>query len=105
VEIPVAQFCLNPVCDWYQDFAETKKPEDIEEGFHLKIPSIDRKLPAYKKPVFKKPEISRNQVIALAAIIGLIVIYIVFTYFVPVNHFDQGDGVNQKQSGQSGIQN
>ena len=33
VEIPVAQFCLNPVCDWYQDFAETRKPEDIKEGF------------------------------------------------------------------------
>ena len=41
VEIPVAQFCLNPVCDWYQDFAETKKPEDIKEGFQLKIPSMD----------------------------------------------------------------
>ena len=87
VEIPVAQFCLNPVCDWYQDFAETRKPEDIKEGFQLKIPSIDRKLPAYKKPEFKIPEISRNQMIALAAIIGLIAIYTIFTYFVPVNHF------------------
>lgn len=105
VEIPVAQFCLNPVCDWYQDFAETKKPEDIEEGFHLKIPSIDKRLPAYKKPVIKVPEISRNQVMALAAIIGLIAIYTVFTYFVPVNHFEQGNGVNQKQPGQSGLQN
>ncbi|MFZ3167012.1 MAG: hypothetical protein WA130_05310 [Candidatus Methanoperedens sp.] len=62
VEIPVAQFCLNPVCDWYQDFAETKKPEDIKEGFQL----------------------SKNQMIALAAIVGLIVIYTIFTYFVPV---------------------
>ncbi|CAG0967959.1 hypothetical protein METP2_01217 [Methanosarcinales archaeon] len=84
VEIPVAQFCLNPVCDWYQDFAETRKPEDIKEGFQLKIPSIDRKLPAYKKPEFKIPDISRNQMIALAAIVGLIVIYTIFTYFVPV---------------------
>ena len=84
VEIPVAQFCLNPVCDWYQDFAETKKPEDIKEGFQL----------------------SKNQMIALAAIIGLIVIYTIFTYFVPVNHFDQGNDVNLKQQpGQSGLQN
>ena len=43
VEIPVAQFCLNPVCDWYQDFAETKKPEDIKEGFQLNIPSVNKK--------------------------------------------------------------
>ncbi|CAG0983253.1 hypothetical protein METP3_02207 [Methanosarcinales archaeon] len=106
VEIPVAQFCLNPVCDWYQDFAETKKPEDIKEGFQLKIPSFDRKLPAYKKPEFKIPEISKNQMIALAAIVGLIVIYTIFTYFVPVNHFDPGNDVNQKQyPGQSGLQN
>ncbi len=105
VEIPVAQFCLNPVCDWYQDFAETRKPEDIKEGFQLKIPSIDRKLPAFKNPEFKIPEISRNQMIALAAIIGLIVIYTIFTYLVPVNHFDPGNGVNQKQPVQSGLQN
>ncbi len=84
VEIPVAQFCLNPVCDWYQDFAETKKPEDIKEGFQLNIPSVNKKLPAFKKPEFKIPEISKNQMIALGVIIGLIVIYTIFTYFVPV---------------------
>ena len=43
--------------------------------------------------------------IALAAIIGLIVIYTIFTYLVPVNHFDPGNGVNQKQPVQSGLQN
>ena len=106
VEIPVAQFCLNPVCDWYQDFAETRKPEDIKEGFQLKIPSVDRKLPAFKKPEFKIPEISKNQMIALAAIIGLIVIYTIFSYFVPVNHFDNSNDVIQKQQPrQSGLQN
>lgn len=83
VEIPIAQFCLNPVCDWYQDFAEARKPEDIKEGF----------------------QISRNQMIALGVIIGLIVIYTIFTYLVPVNHFDPGNGVNQKQPVQSGLQN
>jgi hypothetical protein len=102
VEIPVAQFCLNPVCDWYQDFAEVKKPEDIKEGFQFKIPSMDRKLPGLKKPEFKKPEISKNQMIAFAVIIGFIVIYSLFTYFVPVS----GSGIDiiQKQPVQYEIQ-
>lgn len=100
VEIPVAQFCLNPVCDWYQDFAEVKKPEDIKEGFQFKIPSLDRKLPGIKKPEFKTPEISKNQMIAFAVIIGFIVIYSLFTYFVPVS----GSGIDSKP-GQSETQN
>ncbi|PWB55323.1 MAG: hypothetical protein C3F06_03005 [Candidatus Methanoperedenaceae archaeon] len=94
VEIPVAQFCLNPVCDWYQDFAETKEPEDIKEGFQLKIPSI-------KKPEFKTPEISKNQIIAISAIIGLIIIYALFS-----NLDFTGSDVDQKiQSPQSYLQN
>jgi len=72
VKIPVSQFCLNPSCDWYQDFAEAKKPEDIKEGFHL----------------------SRNQVIAIAAIVGLLPVYALFTYFVPM--IDTGNDVDPK---------
>ena len=103
VEIPVAQFCLNPVCDWYQDFAETRKPEDIKEGFQLKIPSV---MPAFKKPEFKISGISKNQMTALAAIIGIIVIYIIFSYFVPVNQFDNSNDIIQKQQPlKSGLQN
>lgn len=74
VEIPIAQFCLNPVCDWYQDFAETKKPEDIKEGFQFKI-----------------PEISKNQMIAISTIIGLIIIYALFSYLF----YDTGSNVDQ----------
>ncbi len=82
VEIPTAQFCLNPVCDWYQDFAETKKPEDIKE--------------------FKIPEISKNQMIAISAIIGFIIIYALFSYFF----YDTGSDVNQKpQPSESEFQN
>ena len=95
VEIPVAQFCLNPVCDWYQDFAETKEPEDIKEGFQLKIPSM------VKKPEFKIPEISKDQIYIISAIIGLIIIYALFY------NFDYtGNDVNQKtQPLQSDLQN
>jgi len=98
VEIPTAQFCLNPVCDWYQDFAQTRKPEDIKEGFQLKIPSIA----GIKKPEFKKPEISKNQMIAISAIIGLIIISAFSFVFV----YNTGSDVNQKpQPSQPAFQN
>jgi hypothetical protein len=83
VEIPVAQFCLNPVCDWYQDFAETKKPEEIKEGFHLNVPSMERRLPE-----FKKPAITRKHIIALASITGIIVIYFMISFLTPVSSQD-----------------
>ncbi len=39
VNIPVAQFCLNPTCDWYQDFSEAKKPEELDgTALQVKIP-------------------------------------------------------------------
>ncbi len=82
VNIPVAQFCLNPVCDWYQDFAETKEPEEIKEGFQIKIPSIKSKLPE-----LKKPNLSQKHIIALAAVVVIIGIYILSSYLIPVSHF------------------
>ena len=105
VEIPIAQFCLNPVCDWYQDFAETRKPEDIKEGFQLKIPSINKKLPAFKKPNFEIPEISKHQMIALGVIIGLIVIYSIFTYIVPASDIFNDAKAMESQPQKSGLQN
>lgn len=50
VNIPVAQFCLNPACDWYQDFAEARKPEEIKEGvIQIKIPSFRGTLAEIKR--------------------------------------------------------
>ncbi len=82
VEIPVAQFCLNPVCDWYQDFADTKKPEDIKEGFQFKPTSI------------KMPVGSKSQVIVLSALAVIIIILALFFYLgsaykMPHNTFDE----------------
>jgi hypothetical protein len=81
VNIPVAQFCLNPVCDWYQDFAETKEPEEIKEGFQIKVPSIKSKLPE-----LKKPNLSQKHFIALAAVVVIIGIYVLFSYLSPPVH-------------------
>ena len=80
VDIPVAQFCLNPVCDWYQDFAEARKPEDIKEGYHLKAPSIKGKLPR-----MDMPNLSRNHMIALGSIVAIIILYFLISSLAPVS--------------------
>ena len=82
VNIPVAQFCLNPVCDWYQDFAEAREPDEIKEGFQIKVPSI-------KSPELKKPILSQKHIIALAAVVVIICIYIMSSYLIPVSHFPE----------------
>lgn len=81
VDIPVAQFCLNPVCDWYQDFAEARRPEDIKEGYHLKAPSIKGKLPRINTPV-----LSRNYMIALGGIVAIVIIYSLISFLTPVSN-------------------
>ena len=94
VEIPVAQFCLNPVCDWYQDFAETKKPEEIKEGFHLKVSSMERKLPE-----FKKPAITGKHITVMAGIIGIVVIYFMISLFIPASSSDDNTKQQHLQTG------
>jgi len=81
VEIPIAQFCLNPVCDWYQDFAEARKPQDIKEGYHLKAPSFERKLPQ-----LKIPELSSNHMIALGSVVAIIIIYFIVSSLTPISN-------------------
>jgi len=81
VEIPVAQFCLNPVCDWYQDFAEARKPEDIKEGYNLKAPSIKGKMPRISMPV-----LSRNHMLALGGIVAMIILYFLISFSTPVSN-------------------
>ncbi len=82
VNIPVAQFCLNPVCDWYQDFAEARESGEFKEGFQIKVPSI-------KSPELKKPNLSQKHLIALAAVVVIICIYILSSYLIPVSHFPE----------------
>ncbi|VVB86811.1 Uncharacterised protein [uncultured archaeon] len=83
VDIPTAQFCLNPQCDWYQDFSENKKPDEIKEDvLQIKLPSIKDKIPDIKQPrtsaeVTQKtfsPKGNLRNVIVLGGIIVFIVI-------------------------------
>lgn len=71
VNIPVAQFCLNPACDWYQDFSEAKKPEDINENVvQLKIPVSKDKIADLKN---RMPEIiQKNMMVVKGAIVVIV---------------------------------
>jgi len=74
VDIPVSQFCLNPSCDWYQDFAEAKKPEEIKENvLQIDLPSVNR-LPEIKHPAF-----SRNHVIAAGGVVVVVLILLIIS--------------------------
>ena len=74
VDIPVAQFCLNPVCDWYQDFTDSKKPEDIKEDvLQIRVPSL-KKLPGMAKGF------SRNYFIVFGIIIAVIAILLLLNF-------------------------
>ncbi len=66
VDIPVAQFCLNPACDWYQDFSEAKKPEEIKENV------IQIRLPSIEKTVIK-------EIIISGIITGIIAVFLILS--------------------------
>ncbi len=70
VQIPVAQFCLNPECNWFQDFSEAKEPDEIKENvLQVKVPSI---IPGI--PEMKRPDIPRKHFIVMGGIIAVVAI-------------------------------
>ncbi len=84
VNIPVAQFCLNPACDWYQDFAETKKPEELEETVvQLKIPVSKDKLAEIKK---RMPETVQKNIRVVKGIIVVIVFSLLLIFMLQFLH-------------------
>jgi len=95
VDIPIAQFCLNPVCDWYQDFAEAKEANDIKEDvLPIKVPSITKKLPELKKLAISQ------QLILL--VIGLLIVIIGFLFVNSIIQFKAESGIqNQSYQNQS----
>ena len=80
VQIPVAQFCLNPACDWYQDFAETKKPEELEENVvQLKIPVSKDKISEIKR---RMPGIVRKNMTVVKGVIAVIVFSLLLIFML-----------------------
>jgi len=84
VDIPVAQFCLNPTCDWYQDFTDSRKSEELKEDiFQIKVPSI-KNLSGIKKASF-----TRSFVIAFGVIIAAILILLLINFMASQSQIKQ----------------
>ncbi|MCZ7394451.1 MAG: hypothetical protein ABOK23_04685 [Candidatus Methanoperedens sp.] len=78
VNIPVAQFCLNPTCDWYQDFSEAKKPEELEETImQVKIPVSKDRMAEIKK---RTPGIIKENMMVVKGAIVVIILSILLIY-------------------------
>ncbi len=78
VKIPVSQFCLNPSCDWFQDFSEVKNPEDLNQDvLQLNIPYIKNKLPGIKRRTAelkkKTPDIIKQNMMVVKGVFYVIV--------------------------------
>jgi hypothetical protein len=87
VKIPVSQFCLNPSCDWFQDFSEAKNPEDIDQDvLQLKIPYLKNKLPEIKHliAVLKKktPDIIKQNMMAVKGAVAVIIFSILLIFIL-----------------------
>jgi plastocyanin len=87
VDIPTAQFCLNPQCDWYQDFSETKKPDEIKDDvLQIKLPSIKNKIPEIKKPQvgaeITQNFSSRRGTLRNIIVLGVIVFIVILSFYL-----------------------
>lgn len=81
IDIPVAQFCLNPACDWYQDFTRIEEPDEIKEDvLQIKVPHIAKELWVFKKPVLSKRHV--------LLIIGLCIVIIAILFINSMIQFD-----------------
>lgn len=100
VDIPTAQFCLNPQCDWYQDFSETKKPDEIKEDvLQIKLPSIKDKIPEIKKPrmgaeVTQKFPFRKGSLRKVIVLGGVIVFIVILSYYLIPQFMHPGDTSN-----------
>lgn len=105
VDIPVAQFCLNPRCDWYQDFSEAKKAEEIKEGvIQIKVPSIKDKIPEIKKPQFRTPGIIRRffhqkKKGRNILVLGGVIVYILILIFYLIPQYTQSRDIEANATG------
>jgi hypothetical protein len=63
------------------DIPVARRPEDIKEGYHLKAPFINGKMPRINTPV-----LSRNHMIALGSIVAIILIYFLISFLMPVSN-------------------
>lgn len=80
VKIPVAQFCLNPSCDWYQDFTEAKSPDETDQDvLHIKIP-LGRRMSELKErmPFIIKQNMLVVKGVAVVIIFSILIMLLIY---------------------------
>ncbi len=87
VKFPVSQFCLNPSCDWYQDFSEAKNPEDFDQDvLQLKIPLVKNRLPGIRNRLVelkgKTPDVIKRNMMVVKGAIGVIIFSILLILLI-----------------------
>ncbi len=87
VKIPVSQFCLNPSCDWYQDFSEAKSPEDFDQDMlQLKIPLIKNRLPGIRNMLAelkgKTPDIIKQNMLVVKGAVAVIILSVFLIFLL-----------------------
>ena len=91
VKIPVSQFCLNPSCDWFQDFSEAKNPEDLDKDvLQLNIPYVKNKLPEIKRRIAalkkKTPDIIKQNMMVVKGAFAVIIFSILLILILSLLH-------------------
>jgi len=88
VDFPVSQFCMNQVCDWYQDFSEAANADDIKEDIiQIRIPDIKNKISELKKrlPDDIQVLLSRRETQRNLIILGILIFFcIILIFLAPV---------------------
>jgi hypothetical protein len=91
VKIPVSQFCLNPSCDWFQDFSEAKNPDDLDKDvLQLKIPYLKNRLPEIKRQIAESkkntPDIIKQNMMVVKGAAAVIVFSILLILLLSFMH-------------------
>ena len=87
VKIPVSQFCLNPSCDWYQDFSEAAIPEEPDQDIlQVRIPIIGYWVPEIRRRFSElkenTPEIIEQNMLVVKGVIAVIAFSIIVIFFL-----------------------
>lgn len=87
VRIPVSQFCLNPSCDWFQDFSEAASSgETGQDVLQVKVPIIGYWLPEIKHKFSElkenTPGIIKQNMFVVKGVIAVIVFSIIVIFLL-----------------------
>lgn len=87
VKIPVSQFCLNPSCEWFQDFSEAASSQEPDQDvLQVRIPIIGYWMPEIRRRFYElkenTPQIIKQNMLVVKGIIAVIVFSIIVIFLL-----------------------